>query len=166
MLYINFPKKGVVQTFLRGRSNAGFAGGWAGRELTFGRHLFSENWRRKISGSKGTNKKIFSREIKYHFQLLKGHKQKGKIEREKGWKKRSLVVSWKGTKRDFQGRLNTGSMPIEKFVFVFGKLNECKISDWKKQMPWWKVWEFFLSSRLNHNQAASKCHVEKKKMQI
>ena len=70
-----------------------------------------------------------------HFQLLKGHKQKGKIEREKGWKKRSLTVSWKGTKRDFQGRLNTGSMPIEKFVFVFGKLNECKISDWKKQMP-------------------------------
>ena len=53
-----FPKKGVVQTFLRGRSNAGFAGVWAGRELTFGRHLFSENWRRKISGSKGTNKKI------------------------------------------------------------------------------------------------------------
>ena len=118
MLYINFPKKGVVETFLRGHSNAGFAGVWAGRELTFGRHLFSENWKvkikrekgwtkecenafckmpcgkkrirnweckmprenwkgkkrirnvmeEKISGSKGTNKKIFSRGIKYCFQ--------------------------------------------------------------------------------------------------
>ena len=38
--------------------------------------------------------------------------------------------------QDFQGRLNTGFMPTEKFVF--GKLNECKISDWKKQMPCWQ----------------------------
>ena len=93
MLYINFPKKGVVQTFLRGRSNAGFAGVWADRELTFGRHLFSENWkgeieREKVGGKKENgqglsgrltvtffkliyklegNKKRFSREIKYRF---------------------------------------------------------------------------------------------------
>ena len=58
----------------------------------------------KISGSKGTNKKIFSREIKYRFQMpfAKCHAEKrefeienvkcqGKIEREK----REYEMPWK-----------------------------------------------------------------------
>ena len=108
------------------------------------------------------NKKRFSREIKYRFHAPL------KSSSSENWMNVKFQIAkilfCKKLHRDFQGRLNTGFMPTEKFVF--GKLNECKISDWKKQMPWWKVWEFFLSSRLNHNQAASKCHVEKKKMQI
>ena len=27
---------------------------------------------------------------------------------------------------------------MNKKKFLFGKLNECKISDWKKQMPCWQ----------------------------
>ena len=52
MLYINFPKKGVAQTFLRGRSNAGFRRRLSGPRINvwatpfFGK-LKGKNWKEK-----------------------------------------------------------------------------------------------------------------------
>ena len=88
MLYINFPKKGAAQTFLRGRSNAGFAGVWAGRELTFGQHLFSENWKVKIEEEKGWKKecenafcKIWNWECKMPCEKKRRKNAKGTLDR-------------------------------------------------------------------------------------
>ena len=69
------------------------------------------------------------------------------------------ILFCKNLHRDFQGRLNTGFMPTEKFVF--GKLNECKISDWKKQMPCEQK-EILISSKCQNVKfqiGRSKCQV-------
>ena len=69
------------------------------------------------------------------------------------------ILFCKKLHRDFQGRLNTGFMPTEKFVF--GKLNECKISDWKKQMPCGQK-EILISSKCQNVKfqiGRSKCQV-------
>ena len=69
------------------------------------------------------------------------------------------ILFCKKLHRDFQGRLNIGFMPTEKFVF--GKLNECKISDWKKQMPCGQK-EILISSKCQNVKfqiGRSKCQV-------
>ena len=83
LLYINFPKKGVAQTFLRGHSNAGFAGVWAGRELTFRRHLFSENWKVKIEEEKGWKKECENAFCKIRNWKCKMPCEKKRIRRER-----------------------------------------------------------------------------------
>ena len=119
MLYINFPKKGAAQTFLRGRSNAGFAGVWAGRELTFGQHLFSENWKVKIEREKGWKKECENafckmpcgkKKIRNWECKMPRENWKGKREYEMPWKKK-FQVRRAQTKRYFQGRLNIASKP-------------------------------------------------------
>ena len=78
-----FRKKVLPKRSFAAAQTPAFAGVWAGRELTFGQHLFSENWKVKIEEEKGWKKECENAFCKIRNWKCKMPCEKKRIRRER-----------------------------------------------------------------------------------
>ena len=118
MLYINFPKKGVAQTFLRGRSTAGFRRRLSGPRI----NVWATPFFGKLKGKNWKEKRVEERMQKCLLRNAMRKNENSKLRMQNAmWKKENskCEMPWKKkfqvrraqTKRYFQGRLNIASKP-------------------------------------------------------